>query len=486
MSRGATGAAGGPSDDAKLVRIGDGSLQVEVLPSVGARLHRVRLDGHDLLHTPDDLRPHVDDPYFYGSYPMAPWCNRLPAGPGEAAGRRIDLPASFRDGTAIHGQVSQRPWDVVESGPDNAWFRIAGGGDGWPWRYTVEQRIRVVDATLRLTFRLTNDSADPMPGGLGIHPWFRKPVQVAIAGALVHPSNLATEPRPVPVAGALDRRILADLPEGIDATWTDLTEPPVVLVWPETGIRATMTADVDGRAVPFIVAACLPGTDAIAVEPETHAPDGLRRIALGEPGGLDLIEPGGSLVLDITLAFDRATADSRAKRAANEPRNVTAPDRDATDDRPMNKTTLVATIAAGRERLDAALEGLSDDAMLERVDERWTRKDVLAHLEAWERRVVDNLGILRAGGTPDGSIETDERNEAFYLASRDRPLEDVRAGERDAHRSVLAAIETASDDELFNPSHFAWTDGDPLADWFRGNTDEHYDEHLEQLTRPAR
>ena len=42
-------------------------------------------------------------------------------------------------------------------------------------------------------------------------------------------------------------------------------------------------------------------------------------------------------------------------------------------------------------------------AGLERVDERWTRKDVLAHLEAWERRVVDNLAVLRAGGTPDGS-----------------------------------------------------------------------------------
>ena len=43
-----------------------------------------------------------------------------------------------------------------------------------------------------------------------------------------------------------------------------------------------------------------------------------------------------------------------------------------------------------------------------------------------------------------------------------------------------------SDEELFDGSRFAWTNGDPLADWFRGNADEHYDEHLEQLTRPAR
>jgi hypothetical protein len=156
------------------------------------------------------------------------------------------------------------------------------------------------------------------------------------------------------------------------------------------------------------------------------------------------------------------------------------------DDGAMNRTTLHAAIQAGRDRLETALTGLSDAAMGERIDEHWTRKDVLAHLEAWERRVVDNLAVLRSGNVPDGSIETDERNERFYRRDRDRTLEDVRAGERDAFAAVLAAIDGASDEELFDGGHFAWTEGDPLAEWFRGNTDEHYDEHLEQLIRPAR
>jgi len=51
---------------------------------------------------------------------------------------------------------------------------------------------------------------------------------------------------------------------------------------------------------------------------------------------------------------------------------------------------------------------------------------------------------------------------------------------------MLAAIDGAADEELFDGSHFAWTDRDRLADWFRSNGDEHYDEHLEQLTRSAR
>jgi hypothetical protein len=83
-------------------------------------------------------------------------------------------------------------------------------------------------------------------------------------------------------------------------------------------------------------------------------------------------------------------------------------------------------------------------------------------------------------------LATDELNARFYAADRDRSLADVRAGERSAYEQLLAAIDGARDEELFDGGHFAWTEGDPLADWFRGNGDEHYAEHLEQLTRPAR
>jgi aldose 1-epimerase len=282
-----------------LVRLAGGSIEIEVYPAIGARLHRLRAFGHDLLRTPWDLRPYVDDPYFYGSYPMAPWCNRVAAGRAVVAGREIDLPASFPDGTAIHGQVSRRAWDDAGDGR----FRIEAGGDGWPWRYAVEQRLSIRGDRLELALRLSNHSDDPMPGGLGFHPWFRAPVRVAIAGGSVHPSNLATEPLPIPVSGLHDRRRLEPIPEGIDATWTDLGEPPVVLEWPELGIRATMTVDAPDR---FIVAANLAGTDAVAVEPQTHAPDGIRRLVNGEPGGLALIPPGAALELVVGLAFERS------------------------------------------------------------------------------------------------------------------------------------------------------------------------------------
>jgi len=152
----------------------------------------------------------------------------------------------------------------------------------------------------------------------------------------------------------------------------------------------------------------------------------------------------------------------------------------------VDRPTLRRHLDAGRTRLDAALAGFSDEAMLDRIDDEWTRKDVLAHIEAWERRVVDLLERLRTGEALAEQVATDELNARFHAADKDRSLADVRSGERAAYERMLAAIDGAADEELFDGSHFAWTDGDRLADWFRSNGDEHYDEHLEQLIRPAR
>jgi hypothetical protein len=152
----------------------------------------------------------------------------------------------------------------------------------------------------------------------------------------------------------------------------------------------------------------------------------------------------------------------------------------------VDRSTLRAAIEAGRIRLDDALARFDVAEMLDRIDDEWTRKDVLAHIEAWERRVVDLLERLRAGDPLTDRTETDELNAQFYARDRDRSLEGVRSGERAAYDAMLAALAGASDEELFDAGHFSWTEGDPFADWFRTNGDEHYDEHLEQLTRPAR
>ncbi len=280
------------------LRFSDGPMEVVVLPEVGARLHRVRAFGHDLLRTPEDVDRHVRDPFFWGAFVMAPWCNRIEADPVPVGSRRIDLGSNFADGSAIHGQVYARPWDRHEDGT----FVVRGGGDGWPWAYEVGLRIEVLGRSVRIDQTLINRSDDPMPAGLGIHPWFRRPVLVAIRGDAVLSPNTATRPWPEPVHGPFDLREVGEMPADLDATWTHLAQPPVELRWPDLGIRATMR--ITSPTI-YVVAASPGDLDAIAVEAETHAPQGLRRLLNGEPGGLTMLDPGRMLGLSVELAFER-------------------------------------------------------------------------------------------------------------------------------------------------------------------------------------
>ena len=278
--------------------IADGPLEVTVLPEAGARIHRLRAFGHDVILTPADPAQHLADPFFWGSYVMAPWCNRIEARPTRIGAREIDLASNFPDGTAIHGQVYVRPWTYAGDGT----FRISGGGDGWPWTYDVRMQIDVHDATLRIDLNLTNTSTDPMPAGMGIHPWFLKPVRVLVRADTFFADNLATERDPAPVEGRFDLRRPAAMADGLDGTWASLGDPPVEFAWDELGIRATMRTT---PAVPYIVAASPGNIDAVAVEPETHAPQAVRRLLGDEPGGLSMLPPGETLAMAIDLAFEQ-------------------------------------------------------------------------------------------------------------------------------------------------------------------------------------
>jgi len=276
----------------------DGSVEVVVLPAAGARLHRLRAWGHDLLRTPADPATHLDDPFFWGAYVMAPWCNRVEPGPQQLLGQPLDLAPNFRDGTAIHGQVYQRPWDRR---PDGA-FVVRAGGDGWPWPYETSLRVAVVAGKVRLEQGLVNRSTEPMPAGLGLHPWFLRPLQVAIHAERVFRDNTATTPDPVPVEGPFDLRAIGPMADGLDGAWSDVAQPAAELAWPRSGIRATMRI---AASTVYVVAASPADVEAIALEPETHAPQAFRRLRNGEPGALAVLEPGAELRLVTDLAFER-------------------------------------------------------------------------------------------------------------------------------------------------------------------------------------
>lgn len=280
------------------IRYADGPVEMVVLPGAGARIHSLRVFGHELLRSPADPVQHLADPFFWGAYVMAPWGGRIDATPTKVAGRTVDPVANFPDGTAIHGQVYGRPWQVD---PDGS-LRCIVDGPGWPWPYAVTLRVAVSDPDLTIDLGLTNRADGPMPAGLGLHPWFRRPLDVEIAAGSVFTSNTRSTAQPEPVAGRHDLRSLGPIPDDLDATWADITDPAVTLRWPEVGVQATMR--IEAPTV-FVVAASPSALDAVAVEPQTHAPQGLRRVIADEPGALAVLDPGQRLVLRVALTFER-------------------------------------------------------------------------------------------------------------------------------------------------------------------------------------
>jgi aldose 1-epimerase len=279
------------------VRLGEGPLEAVLLPEVGARLHRLRAFGQDLLRTPADPEGHRRDPFFWGAYVMAPWSNRIATAPTAVGGRTVRVTPNFPDGSAIHGQVSALPWTEIAPGT----FGARGGDDGWPWPYEVTLSAQVAERVLTLRWRLTNLADEPMPAGLGFHPWWRRPVWLRVTAGLAYASNVAPDEEPAPVADPLDLRSLAAPADGLDGTWTDPSLGRVELSWPGLGLRATMRS----TQARFVAVATPPGLDAIAVEPQTHAPDGLRRLLGGRSDGLAWLAGGGSLPLDLEIEVSR-------------------------------------------------------------------------------------------------------------------------------------------------------------------------------------
>ena len=283
-----------PSSPDTLV-IGEDDLEVELFPEVGGRVHRIRAFGYDLLRTPPRTDAHRAEPLLWGAYPMAPWCNRARPGAQAVGGRTVDLAANFGDGSAIHGLVGDVPWQPRAGGLD-----IAVDSGRWPWTFTVHLSAEVEGAAVHLRYRLVNRSDTAMPAGLGLHPWFRMPIEIRLPARAVYGSNIDSSVTPEPVDGRFDLTRRAAPVADLDATWTDLDEQVLELTWPDAGIVAWLSVATSARAV--LVALASPANfGAVAIEPQTHGPDPLRRLAGGEPDAPTLLPPGAGLTLNLRL-----------------------------------------------------------------------------------------------------------------------------------------------------------------------------------------
>jgi hypothetical protein len=151
------------------------------------------------------------------------------------------------------------------------------------------------------------------------------------------------------------------------------------------------------------------------------------------------------------------------------------------------KAQLITITDESYDRLQQEVAGLTDDEMRKPgVVHNWTVKDVLAHIAGWERMFTGWMDALLRGERPDRPEAIDEAwldatNARLYEESHDRSPEAVRIEAAEWHEAIMALIERMSEADLFDPERFPLAGGRPIAPWVRGNADEHYDEHREQI-----
>jgi aldose 1-epimerase len=108
-----------------------------------------------------------------GSFPLVPYVNRIRGGEFRFRQRVVRLePNMSGDPSPLHGQGWLGPWEVAEARNDEAVLRFDHEAGEWPWSYRAEQRFRLREEELELSLACTNRSEEPMPCGLGQHPYF--------------------------------------------------------------------------------------------------------------------------------------------------------------------------------------------------------------------------------------------------------------------------------------------------------------------------
>ncbi len=267
--------------------------QAGILPETGASIAfgRVRYAGTWI----DLLRPTEEANYGNSSktasFIMAPWANRIREGKFTFGDVTYQLNTSSDDGTARHGDVRKRRWQVLDSDETSIRLRLRSidfGDMNWPFAFTIEARYALEDADFVWELALTNEDEREMPAGFGHHPYFmrlgeRMPMlqipadqQYTLIDAMPEAAAGELEPR-------LDFRELRPVPDGLrmdNLFRGEHANQPNILRYDDWGITLEMQAD---RIFEHTILFSAPD-GSIAVEPQTNANAGVNLMEDGIEG----------------------------------------------------------------------------------------------------------------------------------------------------------------------------------------------------------
>jgi aldose 1-epimerase len=160
------------------------------------------------------MRPHdgaSKRPVDFASFPLVPYVNRIRGGAFAFRGRTVRLaPNMPPDPSPLHGQGWLARWEVVRAGEREAELLFRHQAGEWPWSYEARQVFALDEGGLTLTLDCTNLDAQPMPCGLGQHPYFPCTAETRLQTAVECAWTVDDKVLPVDKVPAQGRYDLAD------------------------------------------------------------------------------------------------------------------------------------------------------------------------------------------------------------------------------------------------------------------------------------
>lgn len=294
----------------EIIEIRAGVARARLAPHLGGRITSVDLLGDDgipralLVPFPETTR--TEELLHWpkgGLYPLVPYGNRIRGALLRFAGRDHALaPHPDAPPHSLHGPAHRRAWTVTSRETDRVVLTLEDGRNAdWPYLYRARSETIVTPSALTVELTIENRDEEPMPAGIGLHPYFPSLATdvVACDAATIWPATadwLAASPHPREVALRGPRRLPA---EGTTDYLSDWSGEAFVRREDGTTIRLTASPEF-GHVVIFRPA----GGAHLCIEPTTHAPDGFNLAEIGETrAGRVVLRPGERLSGRLTIAL---------------------------------------------------------------------------------------------------------------------------------------------------------------------------------------
>jgi aldose 1-epimerase len=285
-----------------ILKLHTGELRLELSPCVGGAI-----SAFEWVHG-DAQRPilrkchnRLEKVLDAASFPLVPYVNRIRGGQFTFRGREVTIaPNMPGDPSPLHGQGWLNPWTVEMQEEVRAVLSYTHPAGEWPWAYEARQEYKLDGAGLSLTLECRNADEEPMPCGLGQHPYFPCGPQTRIDTHVTDVWTIDGHVLPVakiPAEGRYDLHDRLVCGQGLDhgfAGWggqTRLTDPD----WPYELRLSSPDAHFFQLYSPSEGGICV-------AEPVTHANAALNAPERDWPAlGIKVLAPGETMRLAMRL-----------------------------------------------------------------------------------------------------------------------------------------------------------------------------------------